>query len=151
MSRMHSTKKGKSGSTRPYRTAPPEWVEATPEDIEGQIVKMAKKGENPSMIGTILRDQQGVPSVKLITKKRVGQILEEKGVKAELPEDLTNLLKRIAELQRHRDANPKDMTAKRGWQLIEAKIKRLAKYYIREGRIPADWKFDINQAKFLVK
>lgn len=150
MARMHSGKKGKSGSTRPYRTSPPEWVEYQPQELEGLMLKLAKKGENPSVIGAILRDQYGMPSVKLILKERITKILDKK-IKREIPEDLMNLIKKAVALEKHHTANPQDMTAKRGVQLAESKIKRLVKYYIREGRLPPDWTYDLAKAKLLVK
>lgn len=150
MARMHSGKRGKSGSTKPYRTSPPEWVEYQPRELENIILELAKKGENPSVMGAILRDQYGIPSVRLLTKERITKILEKK-IKREIPEDLMNLVKKAVALEKHHVANPQDMTAKRGMQLAESKIKRLAKYYIREGRLPADWTHDLAKAKLLVK
>lgn len=151
MARMHSGKRGRSGSTRPYRTAPPKWVQLSKKEIEEVVVKLGKKGMPPSRIGVVLRDQYGVPSVKLMTGKRIAQILEEKGVKTPLPEDLMNLLRSAVKLDKHLSENPKDMTAKRGMQLVEAKILRLTRYYAREGKIPADWRYDLNKAKLLVR
>ena len=151
MARMHSGKRGKSSSTRPHRTSPPKWVELSEEEIVDTVVKLGKKGLPPSRIGVVLRDQYGIPSVKLMTGRRVSQILEEQGVKADLPEDMMNLIKKAVELDKHLTENPKDMTAKRGLQLTEAKIIRLARYYIREGRIPADWKYDLKRARLLVR
>jgi small subunit ribosomal protein S15 len=151
MARMHSGKRGKSSSTRPHRTAPPKWVELSEEEIVDTVVRLGRKGLPPSRIGVVLRDQYGVPSVKLMTGKRISQILEEKGIVADLPEDMMNLIKKAVELDKHLTENPKDMTAKRGLQLTEAKIIRLARYYIREGRIPADWKYDLKRARLLVR
>lgn len=151
MARMHSRKKGKSGSKRPYGKKQPEWVEYSTAELETLIVKLAKKGETSSNIGVILRDQYGVPNIKQITKKRITQVLEGKKIKKELPEDLMNLIKKAIKLAGHQTANPQDTTAKRGGQLTESKIKRLVKYYIREGRLPSDWKYDLEKAKLLVK
>jgi small subunit ribosomal protein S15 len=151
MARMHSKRKGKSGSTKPLRTSPPPWVTLSPEDLEDLIVTLAKKGETPSTIGTILRDQYGIPSAELITKKRITRILEEKGIRPELPEDLLNLIRRSVSLESHFAGNKKDNVAKRGKQLLESKINRLAKYYKRKGRIPSDWKYDPSKARLFVR
>jgi small subunit ribosomal protein S15 len=151
MARMHSRKKGKSGSTRPVRKEAPKWAEHSTKDLEAIIVKLAKKGESPSKIGIILRDQHGVPLVKTQTNKKITQILEKNGIKPEIPEDLMNLLGRAVNLDKHNTSNHKDMGSKRGMQLIEAKIRRLAKYYIRAGRLPDDWKYNLEQAKLIVK
>ncbi len=147
---MHSRKKGKSASTRPYRTTPPKWVEYSSREIEELVAKLAKKGENPSRIGVILRDQYGIPNTKLTAQKGVRQILEEKGMKKDTPEDLMDLMKKAVELDKHRTANRQDMVSKRGMQLTESKIRRLAKYYKREGRLPEDWKYNLATAKLLV-
>ncbi len=150
MSRMHSRKRGKSSSKRPYRTAPPQWVEYSPAEIEDLVAKLAKGGIGPSSIGVILRDQHGIPNTKLITKEKVTRIIEKSGLKKEIPEDLVELLKKAVNLDRHWSANPQDMVSKRGVQLVESKIKRLAKYYKREGKLPADWNYDIATARLLV-
>lgn len=150
MARMHSRKKGKSASTRPHRTTPPKWVEYSSREIEELVAKLAKKGENPSRIGVILRDQYGIPNTKLTAQKGVRQILEEKGMKKDTPEDLMDLMKKAVELDKHRTANRQDMVSKRGMQLTESKIRRLAKYYKREGRLPEDWKYNLATAKLLV-
>lgn len=151
MSRMYSNKKGKSGSTRPVRESPPKWVDYSPKELEALIVKLAKKGESPSKIGIILRDQYGVPLIKTINQKKITQILAENEIKPEIPEDLMNLLRRAVNLSRHNTANHKDMSSKRGLQLTEAKIRRLANYYKRTGKLPEDWKYNLDQAKLMVK
>ena len=93
------------------------------------------------MIGIILRDQYGVPLVKMVTGKKVVQILREHGLAPEIPEDLYNLIKRALRVRRHLEEHPKDYHSKRGLQLIESKIRRLAKYYKREGVLPPDWEY----------
>ncbi len=151
MAKMHSRRKGKSSSTRPIRPSTPGWVDLSLNDIEALILKLAKKGESPSRIGIILRDQYGIPLVKTISNKKLTQMLAEGGVKPKVPEDLTNLLRRAVSLDRHNKSNHKDMGAKRGLQLIEAKIRRLAKYYKKNGKLPQDWKYNLDQAKLMVK
>ncbi len=151
MARMYSRKRGKSGSTRPFRTSSPTWVEHKPEEVEEIIVKLVKKGESQSKIGIILRDQYGIPNVKLLTEKRIAQILEKHNIKPDIPEDLMDLIKRAVSLSKHRSSNTQDMVAKRGMQLTESKIRRLVKYYKRVGRLPADWKYTLDKAKLLVK
>ncbi|WP_088334776.1 30S ribosomal protein S15 [Methanopyrus sp. KOL6] len=142
MARMHSRDKGKSGSTRPPRVAPPSWVEYSPEEVESLVVDLAKQGYEPAMIGIKLRDEYGIPDVKLITGKKVTEILEEHGLAPELPEDLLNLIRRAKRVREHLKRHPKDLHSKRGLQLIESKIHRLVKYYKRKGILPEDWKYD---------
>jgi len=51
----------------------------------------------------------------------------------------------------HFEANHHDMVAKRGMQLTEAKVRKLAKYYKRNGVLPAEWKYDRKRAKLLIE
>ncbi|OYT31628.1 MAG: 30S ribosomal protein S15 [Thermofilum sp. ex4484_79] len=136
-----SKEKGQSHSTRPARVGVPSWVRYTPTDVEELVISLYKKGYPPSMIGTILRDSYGIPLVKMVTGKKIMEILKEHGIQPEIPEDLYNLIKRAARVRRHLEEHPKDYHSKRGLQLIEAKIYRLAKYYKRKGVLPKDWKY----------
>lgn len=151
MARMHSRKKGQSGSARPKRETPPEWMDYSSEEVEELVIKLSKEGRKASEIGTVLRDQHGVPSVKLSTGKTIKKIMDEKGFKKELPEDLSNLIVRAVSLDKHMKANPQDVSSKRGLQLIESKIRRLVKYYKKENVLSQDWKYSLSSAKLLVK
>jgi len=142
--------KGKSHSTRPASLVPPEWVTYRPEEIELIIESLAKKGYGPSMIGIILRDQFAIPLVKPVLGKKITQVLEEKGLAPPLPEDLLNLIKRAVNLRRHLEEHPKDYHSKRGLIEIESKIHRLSKYYKRVGKLPQDWKYKPEEAKYLI-
>ncbi len=151
MSRMYASKRGKSGSKKPPRTMNPAWVEISADEAIQAIEKNAKKGVGASNIGRMLRDQYGVPSVKLLTGKKLGKILDEQKVSHELPEDLTSLIKRTVEVRNHLATHKKDNRSKRGLQLMVSKINRLTKYYHRKGRIPAGWRYDAEKAKLLVQ
>lgn len=151
MARMHGHSRGKSGSKRPYRTTPPEWVAFNRDEVEELVVKFAREGKNASMIGIILRDQYGIPDVKLITGKTITKILEKHKLAPEIPEDLFALMKKAVRIKEHLDKNKKDNTAKRGLQLTEAKIRRLADYYKEKGKLPKDWKYSLDTARLLVR
>ncbi|MHA2031357.1 MAG: 30S ribosomal protein S15, partial [Candidatus Kariarchaeaceae archaeon] len=69
MARMHSRGKGKSGSTKPYLTEPQNWIPIDANETENLIVQLYKQGNSQALIGNILRDQYGVPSIKLLTGK----------------------------------------------------------------------------------
>lgn len=129
---------------------PPGWIPYRPEEIEIIIENLAKKGYGPSMIGVILRDQFGVPLVKPYLGKKLAKILEEKNLAPPLPEDLFHLIRRAVNLRRHLEEHPKDYHSKRGLIEIESKIHRLSKYYKRTGKLPKDWKYDPEEAKYLV-
>ena len=119
-------------------------------EIEMLVVKLAKSGNPPSMIGTILRDSYGIPDTKLITKKKVSQILSERELLGAIPEDLMALIKKSIGLKKHMEDNRQDMGAKRGYQLTESKIRRLIKYYKQSRKLPADWKYDPKRIALLL-
>ena len=139
---MHKRERGKSHSTRPVSKRPPPWCTYKPDEVEALVVKLAKEGHPPSMIGIILRDQYGIPLVKPITGKSITQILREHGLARPIPEDLENLLRKAARLTAHLEKHRKDYHNKRALQMVEAKIHRLARYYKRKGILPPDWRYE---------
>lgn len=143
--------KGKSHSMRPVESGAPKWVKATSDEVESLIIDFAKKGIPPSQIGLILRDQYGIPLAKQITNKKICEILSEKNLAPEIPEDLVNLIKHASKIRRHLEEHPKDMSSKRGLQLIESKINRLAKYYISTGKLPRDWRYSPEKVSILAR
>ena len=150
MARMHSRKKGKSGSTKSFEKKDVSWIRYKPKEIEELVVKLSKQDMKPSQIGLILKDSYGIPDVKLLTKKRITEILEKNKVVYNIPEDLSCLIKRQIEILKHLESNHKDQTAKRGLRLTESKVNRLVKYYKKSGRLSKEWKYDKNKAKLLV-
>lgn len=141
MGRMHTHRHGKSHSIRPATLRAPSWITQSPAEIEELVIKYSKDGLTPSQIGIKLRDQHSIPLIKPITKKGIGQILEENDLKAEMPEDLDNIVRKAVGLQKHLKENKGDNRNVRSLELIEAKVHRLSVYYKRIGRIPAKWKY----------
>lgn len=138
---MHTHRHGKSHSIRPATLRAPSWITQSPAEIEELVIKYSKDGLTPSQIGIKLRDQHSIPLIKPITKKGIGQILEENDLKAEMPEDLDNIVRKAVGLQKHLKENKGDNRNVRSLELIEAKVHRLSVYYKRIGRIPAKWKY----------
>lgn len=138
---MHGRGKGKSGSKKPENKEKPIWVKYSKEEVESIIVKLAKQDMQPAKIGSILRDVYGIPLAKSITGKKVLQILKDHKLEGKEPAEITNLIKRTDQLKKHLGKNKKDRVAKRGLQLTEAKIRRLAKYYKRESILDKKWKY----------
>ncbi|OLD32295.1 MAG: 30S ribosomal protein S15 [Thaumarchaeota archaeon 13_1_40CM_2_39_13_2] len=141
MGRVHSHRHGKSHSVRPVTPSAPTWIKQTPDEIEDLIVKYSKEGLNPSEIGIKLRDQYAIPLTMQIVKKSVTEILEQKGVKPDMPEDLNNLVTKALGLQKHLRVNKSDRRNVRSLELLEAKVHRLSSYYKEMGRIPKTWKY----------
>jgi len=151
MARMYSGKRGKHGSKKPPVRLYPKWTKMKKEDVEKLIVELAKKGYQSSMIGMILRDQYGIPDVKTFLGKKITQVMKEHGVYPEIPEDLMNLMRKAVNLREHLEKHRKDKHSRRGLENLESKIRRLVKYYIREGVLPKDWTYTPEKAKLLVQ
>jgi len=151
MARMYARKRGKHGSKKPPIKVPPTWVKYKKEEVEKLVIKFAKEGYSTAMIGTLLRDQFGIPDVKAITGKSISKIVKENKLYPSYPEDLLNLLKKAVNLRQHLEKHKKDKHSKHGLELLESKIRRLAKYYKRKGVLPADWKYSPEEAKLIVQ
>ncbi|WP_455392634.1 30S ribosomal protein S15 [[Eubacterium] cellulosolvens] len=151
MARIHARRRGKSSSTAPYQVNVPEWVPLQAKEIEDVIVKLGKEGLSTAEIGTRLRDQYGIPSVKLSTGKKITKILAENNIKFTLPEDLANMLRKVSNLDMHLKNNPKDLHNRRAMQLLEEKIRRIVRYYKSIDVLPMDWKYDLANVKLLVE
>jgi small subunit ribosomal protein S15 len=98
----------------------------------------------------MLRDKYGVPDVEALCGKSITKVLKAKNQLPDLPEDVTALMRRAAAINKHFEANRHDQTAKRGLLLTESKINRLVKYYKTTGRIPETWKYNLEQAGYLL-
>ncbi|EMS61682.1 putative calcium-binding protein CML7 [Triticum urartu] len=120
MGRMHSRGKGISSSALPYKRTPPSWVKTAVADVDELITKAAKKGQMPSQIGVLLRDQHGLAP--------------------EIPEDLYFLIKKAVAIRKHLERNRKDKDSKFRLILVESRIHRLARYYKRTKKLPPTWK-----------
>ncbi|MFA6641795.1 MAG: 30S ribosomal protein S15 [Methanomethylophilus sp.] len=148
---MHTRRKGQACSKRPMISENPTWVPLSATDIEDLVAKFSNDGVTPAMIGMMLRDQYAVPNVKLATGKTVTEILAEKNLKPALPEDLTALMVRAINLQAHLKENPNDTANSRGLNMIEAKIRRLERYYKGNGILPVTWKYSLADAELMLK
>lgn len=146
---MPKQEKGKSHSIRPVSKRPPSWCKYEPEEVEALIIKLAREGHSASRIGTILRDQHGIPLVKPITGRSITHILAEADMASSMPEDLEMLIKKASRLSTHLERNKMDLANKRSLQVIEAKIHKLSKYYKREGVLPSDWKYSPRAASIV--
>jgi small subunit ribosomal protein S15 len=120
-------------------------------EIEETIGRLHQEGLSTASIGIRLRDAHGVPNVHLATGRSVTQILSSKGTKFALPEDLASLIKRAASLQTHLKDHRKDLSNRRGLELIESRIRRLSRYYKSRGVLSSDWDYSLKLAELQVK
>ncbi|MBD3155879.1 MAG: 30S ribosomal protein S15 [Candidatus Aenigmarchaeota archaeon] len=151
MARIHARKKGKSGSTRPMGRGSPRWVKYRKDEVEKLVVKFAKEGNSSAEIGMILRDQFGIPLVKRVTGKTVSHIMKENNLYPKFPEDIFNLFQQAVNLREHLAKNRTDYTSKRGLELLESKIRRLGKYYVKKGVFPEGWRYNPDKIKLLIQ
>lgn len=151
MARMHSRKKGKSGSKKPKKPNKTILGRYSDKEVTLLIEKLAKQGKTSSEIGIALRDSYGIPDIKLITKKTITSILKEKKLYPKLPEDLLALIKRAITISEHVEKNKHDQPSIRGLTLTESKIRRLAKYYKNKDTLPKTWHYSRANAKLLIE
>ena len=147
---MYSHGKGISKRSLPYRKAPPSWVQISASDLTEQIVKMAKRGQSPSQIGVVLRDQYGIPQVKGVTGSKILRILKVQGVAPQLPEDLYHLIKKAVNVRKHIEKFRADRDGKFRLILIESRIHRLARYYRKAKALPPTWRYQSKKADTLI-
>ena len=150
MAKMHSRKGGSSRSRPPMVTKAPEWSDVSKEELEKTIMKLHDTGMSPSRIGLTLRDQYGVPNVKLVIGNSITGFLRDNNALADIPEDLTNLMRKALHVRKHIKANKKDVHNKRALQLTENKIRRMVKYYHDSGRLARDWTYSPVTSEILI-
>lgn len=152
MARMYKSRKGKSGSSKPFVNEAPAWSNTDKAAVTELVLDLAKAGNSTAEIGTILRDQHAVPNARLVLGKRIGQVLAENNVGGTYPEDMMNLMRQAVGLINHLGSgNHKDIHNKRSLELTEAKIRRLANYYKSEGRLPSDWRYKRDELRLMVE
>ncbi len=153
MAKLHTKGKGKSKSRKPDVEIGkmPEDLKLSKEEIEKIVEDLAKQHTHQAMIGQILKEKYGVKYFKQVFGKRLGKVLEEKGLLPQLPQDLLDLMKKAVNIRAHLEKNHKDVHNKIRLARVESKIWRLTKYYKKEGVLPSDWKYDPNTAALLIK
>jgi len=139
--RLYTSKRGRSGSTRPISKKAPAWCKYTPEEVENLALKLSREGNSPSTVGMLMRDRYAVPLVKSLTGKNVQELLKTANQAGTVPEDLSALLGKADHLRRHLEKNRKDYVNKRSLAMIESKIHRLVKYYRSRGQLPPQWEY----------
>lgn len=151
MAKLHSKKKGKSGSHKPGKKEKPEWLEYSRDEVEEFIRSLAKEGHSATTIGRMLRDEYGVPMAAYVIGMPIGKFLEKEKLSPKFPDDLLSLIKKAVRMRQHLRENKTDVGNKVKLQHVESKIQRLTKYYVKKDRVPAGWKYDPETAALLVK
>lgn len=151
MARLHSRKKGKSGTKRPKAKVAPEFSKIEAQKVKDIVLKLNKEGVPLSKIGLTLRDEYGVPSTRALIGSSVSAFLKKEAVLPEYPEDLVSLIKKAVRMRSHLKTTKADTHNKVKLIHVESKINRLAKYYVSKNRLPKDWRYDPESAALLVK
>lgn len=124
-----------------YSEEVPDWIQLSSDEIKEKIVELRKAGTPPSQIGMVLRDKEGIPSVKRVIGKKITEILEEQNLAPDIPEDLRSLLGKAKRIRKHLEEHPSDRENRRNFQILQSKIKRLARYYKKEEELSRDWSY----------
>ncbi|MFH0736999.1 MAG: 30S ribosomal protein S15 [Candidatus Micrarchaeota archaeon] len=151
MARLHSRRKGKSGTKRPKTREVPAFAPLKKAEMHDIIVKMAKEGVPPAKIGLFMRDQHGVANLRAQLGMTLGKYLAKEKVAPEYPEDLLNLIRKAVRMVGHTKASKNDTHNEVKLGHVESKIQRLVKYYSSKGKLPAGWRYDREKASLLVK
>jgi small subunit ribosomal protein S15 len=149
---MYKSRSGKSGSSKPFVSEAPAWSNTDKAAVTELILELARAGKSTAEIGTILRDQHAVPNVRLVIGMRIGKLLSDNDVGGKYPEDMMNLMRQAVAVINHLGSgNHKDLHNKRSLELTEAKIRRLARYYKSEGKLPGDWRYKRDELRLMVE
>jgi small subunit ribosomal protein S15 len=151
MSRLHSKKKGKSGTKRPKSNVAPDWPTMKPIELRETILKMAREGVPPAKIGIVLRDQYAIANLRIQLGMTLKAFLKKENALGEYPEDLLNLIKKAVRMSNHIKATKNDVTNSVKLGHVESKINRLTKYYLSKGMLPVGWRYTREKAALLVK
>jgi len=96
----------------------------TKEEVKAIILKLSNKGLTSEKIGLVLRDQYGIPSVKLYNIK----IKEVLGEKFQEP-TLINLEAKLQKIIEHFKKNKQDKKTGRALIITKAKLKKRKDYH----------------------
>lgn len=149
MARMHSNDKGKSQSVIPYHSFYPSHISKTKEEIIEKICVLGRKKIPASMIGNILRDEDGIGHISDVTHSTLVDVLRLHKLAPAIPEDLSSLVKKCTNMRSHLQKYRNDKDQKYRLIQTESRMYKLARYYKKKGVIDAKWKpsFRLSAAK----
>ncbi len=101
----------------------PTWLKYTKEEVVAIVKKLAEKDITSEKIGLILRDQYGIPSVRLYGIK-MKEAMEDK---FQEPTTL-NLDKKLKKIIYHFKKNKQDKKSERALVITKAKLKKRTDY-----------------------
>jgi len=103
----------------------PVWLKYTEKEVIDIILKLAEKGLTTEKIGLTLRDQYGIPKVKIYNLK-ISKVLKKKE-KFEEPTN-KNLKEKLEKIINHYKKNKQDKKAELSLIITKAKLKKREDY-----------------------
>jgi|TARA_B100001971_G_C18247356_1_gene575331 small subunit ribosomal protein S15 len=101
----------------------PSWLKHTKEEVIDLILEIAKNQPSSEKIGLILRDQHGIPDVKIYNLK-ISKVLGNKFVEP----TTKNLNTKLEKVISHYKKNKQDKKAERSLIITKAKLKKRQDY-----------------------
>ncbi len=108
----------------------PPWLKYKLEDVEKIVVNLARQGFTAEKIGLVLRDQYGIPTVR-VYGTRLADILKKHNLYK--PPELINLKRKVERIRKHMAKNKHDMRSKRALTITEAKLRKTMQYLEKRG------------------
>ena len=105
-----------------------DWVKIKPEEVEKLVIELGKQNIPPEKIGLILRDQHGIPKVKVFNK-RIKKILKEANLWKD--SEYENTVKKLETLKKHLEKNKHDYKAKCFIMKYTARLNKLKKFALK--------------------
>jgi|SRR3989344_1899158 len=110
-------------TTKPQKIEKPSWLKYTEKEVKELILTIAKDQPSSEKIGLILRDQHGIPDVKIYGLK-ISKVLSDK-----FQEPTTkNLQARLEKIITHYKKNKQDKRAERSLIITKSKLKKREEY-----------------------
>ncbi|MFH1358505.1 MAG: 30S ribosomal protein S15 [archaeon] len=107
----------------------PTWLKYTKQEVEAIILKLSNQNLTAEKIGLTLRDQYGIPDVKLFNLK-IKQVLKDKFVEP----TTKNLDNKLQEIIKHYKKNKQDKRAERSLIITKAKLKKRKDYHEKKDK-----------------
>ena len=102
----------------------PIWLKYTKDEVKAIIIKLSNKGLTAEKIGLVLRDQYGIPTVRLYGIK-MKEVLEENFKEP----TLINLETKLQKIIDHFKKNKQDKKTGRSLMITKAKLKKAKDYH----------------------
>ena len=103
----------------------PVWLKLTEEELKKIISELANK-YSPAQLGLILRDQYGLPTVRLYGKKLSHYLKEINKYDDKI--ELKNLTEKLKKIEEHLKNNPQDKKTKHKLQKAKSKVEIKKRY-----------------------